>query len=224
ALADGEVAALQALDLPVIGLGVPRGELPTLRVDDTAVGRAATEHLLALGHRAIAHIGQRLTGTTDADPDLDIPTRRSRGFEQAMADAAAAGDAVDARFEAADFTIEGGRLAAQRLLERAHPPTAIFAASDEMAYGVLTAARERGISVPRDLSVIGVDGHDMADLFGLTTIDQFPHAQGERAGDAILAVVDGGTEAPETIPARDAGPPASLPFELVVRATTGPRT
>jgi len=219
-LTDAEVAALQELALPVVGLGVPRSELPSLRVDDTAVGRAATEHLLALGHRDIAHIGQRLAAESPADPELDIPTRRGRGFAQAMRDAAAAGTAVDPRFETADFTIEGGRLAAHRLLAGPHPPTAIFAASDEMAYGVLTAARELGLSVPRDLSVIGVDGHDMAELFGLTTIDQFPHAQGERAGAAILATLDGAaTVDGESLDAA-AVPPASLPFELVVRSTT----
>lgn len=93
-------------------------------------------------------------------------------------------------------------------------PTAIFAASDEMAYGALTAAREIGLRVPEDLSVIGVDGHDFAELFGLTTIDQFPHAQGERAGEAILAAVAGDGE--------PVGTSSSLPFALVTRRTTAP--
>ena len=112
---------------------------------------------------------------------------------------AAAGAA--ARFVESDFTVDGARRAAVALLRgggggaadagtgAARRPTAIFAASDEMAYGVLTAARDLGLRVPEDLSVIGVDGHDLAELFGLTTIDQFPHAQGERAGDAILAAL-----------------------------------
>lgn len=209
ALSDAEVAALDDVGLPVVGLGVPRAELAALRVDDTAVGRAATTHLLELGHRDIAHIGQSLAPGSTADPALDIPTRRHRGFAQAMSDAGTSAP----RFEIADFTVEGGRLAAHRLLAREHPPTAIFAASDEMAYGVLTAARERGLRVPADLSVIGVDGHDLAGLFDLTTIDQFPHAQGERAGAALLATLDDPDCAVDATP---------LPFELVTRATTAP--
>ena len=80
--------------------------------------------------------------------------------------------------------------------------------------GWLTAAREIGLRVPEDLSVIGVDGHDFAELFGLTTIDQFPHAQGERAGEAILAAVAGDGE--------PVGTSSSLPFALVTRRTTAP--
>lgn len=211
ALSDDEVACLQGVGLPVLGLGVPRRELAGLRVDDTAVGRAATEHLLALGHRDIAHVGQPVAPGFAADPDLDIPARRRRGFEAAMQEASAGGTSVRSRFVEADFTVEGGRLAAHALLRDDHPPTAVFAASDEIAYGVLTAAREQGVLVPDRLAVIGVDGHDMAALFDLTTIDQFPHAQGERAGEAMLAVLDD----PESTLA-----PASLPFELVLRGTT----
>jgi DNA-binding LacI/PurR family transcriptional regulator len=221
-LTDDEVAALAGLGLPVIALGVPRGELGGLRVDDTAVGRAATEHLLALGHREIAHIGQSVAPGGPSDPSYDIPTRRRAGWEQAMADAGA-----PARFVRA----------AHALLESRRPPTAIFAASDEMAFGVLAAARERGLAVPGDLSVIGVDGHDLAGLFALTTIDQFPHAQGEHAGDAILAAVGAGPAASSAGSVGPGGPagsleaaasgeqpntPASLPFALVTRGTTAP--
>jgi len=214
-LADAEVAHLRALPIPVLGLGVPRAEIAALRVDDTAVGRVATEHLLALGHREIALIGN--TPPAGADTVLDIPTRRRRGFEQAMADAGL----PSAPFADADFTVAGAQRVAHDLLTGPHPPTAIFAASDEMAYGVLAAARELGLAVPTDLSVIGVDGHDLAELFDLTTIDQFPHTQGQRAGEAILAALDGTSQDAHVLaPVPDA--PASLPFELVVRGTTAP--
>lgn len=208
-LSDDEVARLGVLDLPIVGLGVPRAEVDGLRVDDTAVGRAATAHLLALGHRDIAHIGFSVSDESSSDPALDIPTRRRRGFEQAMADAPGA----RARFVAADFTVEGGRQAALDLLAGPNPPTAFFAASDELAYGVLQAARDRDVAVPADLSVIGVDGHELAELFDLTTIDQFPHDQGVSAGDAILAALGQGAGEP---------PAATLPFALVTRGTTAP--
>ena len=132
------MAHVATLGLPVVGLGVPRGEFPSLRVDDTAVGRTATEHLLQRGHRDIAHISATLSPTSGADPEFEIPSRRRRGYEAAMADAGIRAP----RFAEADFTIDGGRRAAHALLRSAQPPTAIFAASDEMAYGVLTAARE----------------------------------------------------------------------------------
>lgn len=217
-LSDAEVARLSSLGLPVVGLGVPRAELPGLRVDDTAVGRLATEHLLALGHRDIAHIG---VSRRDGREALDIPTRRRQGFDDAVAAARKAGSTVTARFVEADFTVSGARRAASALLSEPQPPTAVFAASDEMAYGVLAAARDRGLSVPGDLSVIGVDGHDLAALFDLTTIDQFPHAQGERVGAAVLAALGvGGVDAgrPPEAPLTE----ASLPFHLVPRATTAP--
>lgn len=214
ALTDDEVARVRSLGLPVVGLGVPRSELSGLRVDDTAVGRAAAEHLLALGHRDIAHIGQSLPPGSPSDPALDIPTRRRRGFDEAIADASAGGAPVIGRYAEADFTVEGGRRAAHELLGSPVPPTAVFAASDEMAYGVMTAARERGVAVPGELSVIGVDGHDLADLFGLTTIDQFPHAQGERAGEAMLAALDDPGVPDAALPA------ASLAFQLVARGST----
>ncbi|MFT4051026.1 MAG: LacI family DNA-binding transcriptional regulator [Microbacterium sp.] len=208
-LTDTEVTDLRGLGLPVVGLGVWRDEFPTLRVDDTAVGRVAAEHLLGLGHRALAHIGHSVAGGSSSDPEYEIPTRRRLGFEQAAQDAGIA----PVRFAEGDFTIEGGRRAALELLGQPNPPTAIFAASDEMAYGALAAARGLGLSVPHDLSVMGVDGHDLAALFDLTTIDQFPHAQGESVAEAILARLG--------IP-DDTAPDPALTFELVVRGSTGP--
>jgi DNA-binding LacI/PurR family transcriptional regulator len=206
-LADDEIDRLTALDLPVIALGGPDPRLSALTLDDVAVARLATEHLLALGHTRIAHIG----AGPEFDQDFHIPTRRRQGFAQALT--AAGLDVQGALFEPADFTIEGGFRAATRLLGRAgEEPTAIFAASDEMAIGALLAARELGRRVPGDLSVVGVDGHELGGFFQLTTVDQFPARQGRRAAAAILAALD----------ERRSPEPGALPFELVVRATSGP--
>lgn len=199
-----DVAHLQDLGLPVVGLGAPGPGLAALRVDDVAVARTATEHLLELGHREIAHIGL----DKEAGDEHDIPTLRTRGFEATLAEAGL----EPAGFEPADFTIDEGHRAARELLQGERRPTAIFAASDELAFGALFAARELGLDVPRDLSIVGVDGHEMSEFFGLTTVAQFPHDQGERAGDAILALVETGSLPDDT----------SLPFELIVRTTTGP--
>jgi len=207
-LGEHESDELARLGIPVIGIGGPNARLTSLAVDDVAVARLATEHLIGLGHRAIAHIG----ASPEFDLDFHIPTHRRQGFELALAEAG-----IPMRpdlWEPADFTIEGGFAAAQRLLDGSEHPTAIFAASDEMAIGAVLAARERGLRVPEDLSVIGIDGHELGSFFRLTTVDQFPKAQGERAAEAILTALEGSEDAAATTP--------DLPFELVQRGTTAP--
>ena len=205
-----ETDRLADLGIPVIGIGGPNPRLTTLTVDDVAVARLATEHLLGLGHRTIAHIG----ANPEFDIDFHLPTHRRQGFELAMADAGL--DVHPALYEPADFTIEGGFRAAKQLLGRPGlKPTAIFAASDEMAIGALLAARDLGYRVPQDLSVVGIDGHELGEFFQLTTVDQFPLGQGERAVDAILAELE---PAPHDTAVAD--PHRALPFELVVRGTT----
>lgn len=202
-----ESSRLHDLGIPVIAIGGPNPQLTTLTVDDVALARLATEHLLSLGHTRIAHIG----ASPEFDLDFHVPAQRRQGFEQALRDAGV--QAQPALFEPADFTIEGGFRAAKQLLGRpGERPTALFAASDEMAIGALLAARDLGYRVPDDLSVIGVDGHELGEFFRLTTVDQFPQRQGERAAEAILAELHA--------PAAPPHPPAELPFELVVRGTT----
>ncbi|MBY6059945.1 LacI family DNA-binding transcriptional regulator [Microbacterium esteraromaticum] len=205
-LDDDETGRLQALGLPVIAIGGPNPQLRTLTVDDTAVARLATEHLIGLGHRAIAHIG----ANPEFDIDFHIPTRRRLGFEQALADADITPNPDF--LEPADFTVDGGFRAAKQLLGRPGPrPTAIFAASDEMAVGAILAARDLGFRVPQDLSIVGIDGHELGEFFQLTTVDQFPLGQGERAAGAVLAQLEGDAEAAVG---------GELPFELIVRGTT----
>ncbi|MFF0910802.1 LacI family DNA-binding transcriptional regulator [Microbacterium enclense] len=198
-----ESALVRGLGIPVVSIGGPNPLLTTLTVDDRAVGRVATTHLLDLGHRRIAHIG------ADLASDASVPALRRRGFDEVMRDAADA----EPRFEPADFTIEGGSAAATRLLAGPTRPTAVFAASDEMAIGAILAAREAGLRVPEDVSVIGVDGHELGRWFGLTTVDQFARGQGGRAAEAVLAEIDGAE------PERRRG---TLPFELHDRGSTAP--
>ncbi len=200
-----ESSSLRGLGVPIVAIAGPNPLLTTLTVDDLAVGRLATDHLLALGHRRLAHIGaDAVTGAGSTVPGL-----RRRGFEERLAAAGVA----DARVEPADFTIEGGSAAATRLLTSQNPPTALFAASDEMAIGAVLAARERGLRVPDDVSIVGVDGHELGRWFSLTTVDQFARGQGERAAEAVLVALDGAE------PARGLG---TLPFELVDRGSTAP--
>lgn len=198
-----ESASLRGLGVPIVAIAGPHPLLTTLTVDDLAVGRLATAHLLGLGHRRLAHIGA--DAVTDAASS--VPTLRRRGFEDSLAEAGITQYDV----EPADFTIDGGSRAAARLLARDDRPTALFAASDEMAIGAILAARELGLRVPDDVSIIGVDGHELGRWFGLTTVDQFARGQGERAAEAVLSALDGAQPAPGR---------GTLPFELVDRGST----
>jgi DNA-binding LacI/PurR family transcriptional regulator len=127
---------------------------------------------------------------------------------------AAAGIAVRPEWQvSADFTIQGAYASARQLLGGASErPTAVFAASDEMAIGTILAARDFGLRIPYDLSVIGIDGHELGEVFGLTTIDQDARGQGALAVRLLLAglekAADGGATDTE------------FPTKFVVRSST----
>jgi DNA-binding LacI/PurR family transcriptional regulator len=140
-----------------------------------------------------------------------VPQRRLEGFEQALAEGGIAADRD--LHEPGYFTIEGGYDAAQALLDHAHPPTAIFAFSDEMAMGTLWAARDRGVDVPGQLSIIGVDDHDVSPVVGLTTVHQDVGEHGARAARAMIKLLSG-VEVPAV--------KHNAPIRLVGRRTTAP--
>ncbi|MBT1004387.1 LacI family transcriptional regulator [Paenarthrobacter sp. DKR-5] len=207
ALSAAEVDQLLGVRIPVVGVGGAIPGAPSISINDFAVARTATAHLLSLGHRRIAH----LSGSEEFERDFRLPTARRDGYEAAMRSAGLA--PRPAWLPLADFTITGGYQAAKVL--PAHPderPTAVFAASDEMAIGTILAARELGLRVPDDLSVIGIDGHELGDVFGLTTFDQAPHRQGARAAQRLLEQLGGG---PETAPHSELVEPA-----FIVRTST----
>lgn len=143
------------------------GAIPSVVPDEYRAGYDATQELLDHGHRSIGFV-------TNID-DVPATTGRLEGYRQALADS---GIAFDDRLVVADASETlGGYRTALRLLTLAVPPTAIFAYNDRMAMGVYRAAYELGISIPRDLSVVGVDNQQIiADgLYpGLTTM-ALPH-------------------------------------------------
>lgn len=207
-LTEAEVSSLHGMGKPLIGVGGPIAGVFSLIMDDAAVARLATEHLLGLGHSRIAHIG----GGKEFDLDFHLPTNRRTGYERALRDA---GVPVDASlFRPADFTLPGGYEAAKQLLGSPHNrPTAIVAASDEMAIGSILAARDLGLHVPQDVSIVGIDDHDLATFFGLTTVAQFPRRQGEQAVEALMKLLEPTTGEP-------ASTDVPLPYELIVRSST----
>jgi DNA-binding LacI/PurR family transcriptional regulator len=207
-LDDAEFDALGALSCPVGLLGLERPGFLSTRIDDVAGARTAVRHLLDLGHRRIGLIG----GDTDDPMRFTPPLRRRDGYRDALREA---GIEPDPDLEVLGyFTIDGGGEAASRLLAIPDRPTALFAESDEMAYGAMRAARRAGLSVPEDVAVIGFDDHVTAELMNLSTIRQPVAEQAVDITTRLLSIIaapdDGG--AAEVV----------LPTELVVRGSTDP--
>jgi LacI family transcriptional regulator len=207
---DEEVPRLLRAPVPLVLIDADHPDLATLdrvTVDDVAGGRAATEHLISLGHTRIGYVGDRRD-----DPFRFTPSRdRFQGYRDAHESAGLA--------LRAEYRMEGehARCAARRmaavLLALPDPPTAIVAASDTLAIGVVQAARDRGLRLPEDLSVIGYDDIETADVLGLTTIHQPLGESGRLGMQRLLELLRN----PRSNQTRHV-----LPTELVVRSTTGP--
>ena len=214
-LGEDEIQQLLAVHRPIVGIG---GALPgasTIRIDDERLARLATDHLIRLGHTRIAH----MTGDANLNRDFKLPGIRQRGYEAAMR---ASGLAVHPEWRvAADFTIQGAYAAARRMLGTASErPTAVFAASDEMAVGTILAAREFGLQVPYDLSVVGMDGHELGETFGLTTISQDPRGQGRLAARTALELLGETRHDSDGGPAPHVAMDQEYPTEFVIRTST----
>lgn len=153
-------------------------------IDNPAGARAVTQHLIALGHRRIAYIGDRF--------GLHSDTERCAGYRESLQ---AAGIACDPSLVVTgDSGPESGLHAMRELLDRADPPTAVFCYNDLSAYGAMRAARDRGLRVPEDISIAGFD-----DLFlssytdpPLTTVRQPKQEMGRDAAGILLALLEGG--------------------------------
>ncbi|HEY3336880.1 MAG TPA: LacI family DNA-binding transcriptional regulator [Propionicimonas sp.] len=205
-LAHDEIQALLSLGHPLVCIGWGGFGQATVRLDDRATARAATEHLIGLGHRRIAHI----TGAPDDVAPWSPPVDRAAGWRDALTDA---GIDVDPTLEDhGHFDVAGGRASMHRLLKRVPDLTAVFAASDEMAMGAILALRDAGRRVPEDVSVIGVDGHDLGELVGLTTMAQPASEQGATAAALVLDMIAGVGWPHDTV----------VQTRLVVRSSTGP--
>jgi LacI family transcriptional regulator, repressor for deo operon, udp, cdd, tsx, nupC, and nupG len=179
-------------------------DIPTVSIDNISSARKATEHLIGLGHRRIAH----LTGPMDVILSRD----RLRGYYQALAQHDIDVDA--ALVQEGDFSFESGYNVTLKLLALEKPPTAIFAANDAMAIGAIKAVRHRGGRVPDDVAIVGFDDIQMASIFepGVTTIAQPMFDIGKQAMKLLLQLIDG-----EEVERRQ----FVLPDRLVIRESCG---
>lgn len=204
-----ELERLQRTGRPLVGVGPYAEGTSAVSIDDGAAARIATEHLIELGHRRIAFVG----GQIDGDDASYGDARRRDGYREALA---AAGLSAHARIAEAAPTMPGGYQAAAGLLgDRRARPTAIVGVCDEAAIGAIVAARRLGIAVPTELSVVGIDDHEHAEMFALTTIGQSPREQGREAVRLLTHRMDDPDAPPEHVTAASA---------LVVRnSTASPR-
>jgi LacI family transcriptional regulator len=203
-----ELAGLRQQGYPfvVIDPALPVDDgIPVVAATNWAGARMATEHLIALGHERIGLI----TGPPTWCASID----RLAGYHSALL--AARRPILPELVCEGDFTIASGYHGAQHLLALPQPPTAIFASDDDMAIGVLRAARERGLTVPRDLSLVGFDDVEPALIASpaLTTVRQ-PLQEMGRVGAALLYRLLDGQPLDATR--------VELSTRLVVRASTAP--
>jgi alanine racemase len=211
-----EVGQIRGAGLPMVT--VDADDLPehsSVVVEDEAGARAAAAHVLALGHRSVLVIAVEGAATPAGEPGhLGVSARRLAGYR---AELAAAGVILeDDQVVAGRASIEGGASAFQGAWTRGLRPTAVLAMSDVMAIGAMRAAREAGLRIPDDLSVVGFDDIDLAAHLDppLTTVHQPIRQKGGDAVRLLLAEVEQGEASrPEHV---------RLETRLIVRGSTGP--
>jgi LacI family transcriptional regulator len=203
-IGDSEAHRLLEHNIPTVLIEYPHPDLNSVEIDDVEGGRLAAQYLIKKGHRRVAFLG-----------DTDLPeyaihpvSLRLMGFRQALTEA---GITIPEQLvRLAPYTQEQTRQVASELLSLAEPPTAIFAATDFQALGVLKAARQLQVRVPNDLAVIGFDDLDMAEYADLTTIRQHLDESGRLAIEILLSHIADPSRLSQHV---------HIPLSLIERAT-----
>jgi LacI family transcriptional regulator len=194
-----ELKTLDTYGAVAVAVAGDHADLPAIDIDHAAASQEMVRYLVGLGHQKIAFVSGPMTVST--------ARYRREGFERAVRSAGLSADLT----EEGDFTYSGGQVAARRLL--VHEPTAIFAANDQMALGILAACRAAHIAVPDQVTVVGFGNTAAAEhsVPGLTTVSMPRHQLGVDAMQAVLDALElDGTSARTVHPRR-------LPFHLVIR-------
>jgi DNA-binding LacI/PurR family transcriptional regulator len=204
--------SLASVDLPLVAVSWPSSQfedlaVPSVDADDRVGTRLVVQHLLDLGHRRIAHLmghGNLLSALTRRDVFLEMMNEAGIARDRSLV-------------LPGQYSAQTGQENARKLLTMPDPPTAIFAGNDEIAIGVLEAARELGVRIPEDLSLVGYDDRPISALLTprLTTVKQPFVRIGEHATQLLLERIEGKEVAPIT---------HWLTPELVIRDSTGPPT
>lgn len=215
----GKVDGLIVISLPpterefdqILNLGIPVSLIGTLNsrcscvsIDDVTGAEVATKHLVDMGHRDIAI----MVGQNAIAYNFEVADQRLSGFMRTLAE-----NGIDFNPDwqiMADFDSHTSELAMDEFLRKKKLPTAIFCESDEMAFGAIKSIRKKGLRVPEDISIIGYDNHEYANLLGLTTIAQPVQFLGQLAASQIMARI----EKPESPVAQ-----MKVPTSLLVRSS-----
>jgi LacI family transcriptional regulator len=203
-ISDAEARWLIKHELPTVLIEYPHPDLSCVEIDDVEGGRIAAEYLIRKGHRRIAFLG-----------DTDLPeyaihpvSLRLTGFRQTLREYGI--ELPDEFVRLASYTQEQTRQVAIELLSLPEPPTAIFAATDFQALGVLKVAHQLNVRVPEQLAVIGFDDLDMAEYADLTTISQHLDESGKLAVEILIAQIESSSQLPRHV---------KIPLNLVERKT-----
>jgi DNA-binding LacI/PurR family transcriptional regulator len=193
--------------VPTVLIDARHPQLSRTVIDDVAGGRIATQHLIDLGHHKIGYVSDLL------DNPFNFVSSRDRyeGYRQALDEAGV--PFTPEYHRQGEHGRKEARENALRLLSLPDPPTAIFAASDTQAIGVLEAAQEMGSRVPEDLSIVGYDDIEVAEYLHLTTMRQPLFVSGVQGVELLLETIAAPLPSPRRV---------ELPFELIVRETTAP--
>lgn len=177
------LSQLELAGVPFVLLNRTCGSHISVAADDELGGYLATQHLLGQGHRRIGYIGGPFTTSTSFD--------RLLGYRRAHAEAGVEAD--ESLIVEANFRAEGGAGAAGQLLGLADRPTAVFAATDQVAIGAMAAARHLGFDLPRDLAVIGYNDSALAALLPipLSSVRLPLEEMGRSAVALLLAILNG---------------------------------
>ncbi len=181
-LSDANVARLNEYGVETVLIEYPQHAANTVEIDDMAGGRMVARYLMEKGHRRMAFLG-----------DIDLPatpfihpiSQRLSGFRQTLNESGL--DLPDSRVWLAPYSLDQTREVTLTLLNMPERPTAVFAATDLQAMGVMKACRELGLRVPQDLAVIGFDDLDVAEFIGLTTVRQHLDESGRIATELLIS-------------------------------------
>ena len=200
-----QLGALRAPGPEIVTVGFRVDTCSAALIDDRGAARSATRHLTSLGHERIALIGP----AADHELARTWAGGRRAGYLDAL-EQAGLEPAPDLDVPAPPTPLAGAEAMA-RLLAARTPPTAVFALSDELAIGALQAAEDAGWSVPRDVSIVGFDDHELSEFVGLTTVRRDVDELGARAALTLLEhLADARAEVAHHV----------QPARLVVRRTT----
>ncbi len=197
-----------ALKIPILRVGPNdiEDDNTTVKIDDCSAARDATQHLIDAGHTHIAFI----RGLENQNATHE----RFRGYQQALAESGIAFDPNIVFSGAFDFA--SGMAAGEKITHLKNRPSAVFAANDDMAAGVVVTAHKNNLRIPEDISIIGFDDSELAEKIWppLTTIRQPRIAFGEQAAEILISQIGTrGIDKPRTV---------LMDYETIIRSSTGP--